>query len=185
MSTRELWNAGEHSVCEAGHVYLLPQILHILHSMLHHHVGHWWDKSTNNLSMKGLYEFAVETSALDAEQQQKMTQRAARHPRVLAILDLWATAAADLFAMPAPSGINPAPDAAQWWSMRRPHLDDLPRVPALGLHDELSAATRAERLARVDHWLLRHRLPAWIATRWSFVQRPRLLRLIVRRGPAP
>lgn len=185
MPTRELWDAASRFSNEAGSVYLPPQAMHILHSMLHHHVGHWWDRHTNNISMKGLYEFAAETVALDDAGRHWMAQRAARHPRILAILDLWVAAAADLFGMPVAAGLSLTPDATLWWSKRLARLDDLPRTPALARPDELAAATRAGRLARVEHWLWRHRWPAWLATRWSFVQRPRLLRIILRRAPAP
>jgi hypothetical protein len=185
IPTTELWKAANRLSSEAREVYMLPQPLHILHSMLHHHVGHWWDQHENNISMKGLYEFAAETVSLAEDQQRQLTQRAARHPRILAILELWFAAATDLYGMPSVSGLSVQPDASQWWSKRRGQLCDLPRAPTLGLRDELAAATQAERLARVGDPVLRHRWPAWLATRRSFVQRPRLLRLIPPRAPAP
>jgi hypothetical protein len=173
LGTRELWAAADVAEGMAGQVRLPPPGFHILHAMLHHHIGHRGDKGTG-ISLKGLYEFAQETAGLGEIERIRMIRRAARHPRLLAIMDLWTAAAADRFAMPVEPPLMLAVDAQQWWARRRSQVYDAQASPRHERLAEMEAATNQARLARLAHPMLRHPLPARLAILWSFVQRPRL-----------
>lgn len=130
-----------------GRVGVLPPHLHVLQGLVHHHVGHRAVK-LGIIHPKGLYEFAAESAALSPADRHLLVERAARHPRLLAVFDLWTAAAADLFGL---SPITPpAADAVAWWARLRTRLaaEGMESTMHSGAMDEWRAAIAPERLRR-------------------------------------
>ena len=115
LPTPELFGESVPSTIEGARARLLPEPLHILQSLIHHHVGHSAD-ARGLIHLKGLYEFAWAFDKLDPTGQAALEVRAAKHVRVAAALDLWIAAAADLFAMPIPEPFRVHADATARWS---------------------------------------------------------------------
>lgn len=147
---------------------VLPAHLHVLHGIIHHHIGHRAVKQ-NMMHPKGLYEFAAGVMDMAAPERAALLARAARHPRLLAILELWTAAAADLFGMPASPPIVAAPDAERWWQdMRAAGGDQTP-----GTGPELRAATDPDRLRRAHGGESALRRAYWRLTMpLTFIKRP-------------
>jgi len=177
LSTREMLDRAV--VADAG-LRVLPAHLSVLHGMIHHHVGHRAVKHAA-IAPKGLFEFAAEMSSLGADERDALMVRAASHPRVLAILDLWVAAAADLFGMPVAAPLTRADDAADWWAAIRS------AEVGKGIGPELRAATQAHRLRRSRGGQSRALRLYWRLTMpLSFIKRPMLLPRPARRPkPAP
>jgi hypothetical protein len=164
--TRELMAAAEAATAPGGaRVGILPQDLQVLYGLMHHHIGHR-APALAELPLKGLYEFAAETIALTDADRQRLAGRAARHPRLLAILDLWTAAAADIFGMPVLPPLTLAGDAMAWWSGMR-------LAPVPGIRRELRAATLPERMSRAHHGRNPVRQLAWrMTTPLTFIKWP-------------
>ena len=99
VSTSELIATSTVSGDNGISVGLLDPVVHLLHAVVHHHVGHGAD-ARGTLNLKGLYEFAWAANKLTTEQKQWLVERTGGHPRLTAILDLWLAAAARLFRLP-------------------------------------------------------------------------------------
>jgi hypothetical protein len=158
----------------------LPPHLSVLHGMVHHHVGHRAVKRAL-IEPKGLYEFAAEVMELSADERNALVARAARHPRLLAILELWVAAAVDLFGMPVVAPLRLAEDAVQWWE------NTLAAEGETGIGPELRAARHPERMRRAQggESTLR-RMYWWLAMPLTFVKRPMILpRPMRRQAPTP
>ncbi len=115
LPTRELESVAE--VCAGpggGRARVLPAPHHILHALVHHHAGHGGD-ARGLVEFKGLYEFAVEVAGLGADDRAALAERARRHPRTLAALDLWLAAAHALFALSPAAPLEVYADATQRW----------------------------------------------------------------------
>ena len=177
ISTGELVAAGREVPSPDGRVRLLPPHLHVLHGMVHHHVGHDAGKR-GEIDLKGLYEFAAGVAALDAKQLCALAERAARHPRLLAIMDLWTAGAADIFGLTVRAPLSVSEDAAAWWQAVR-HRTDSDRPAAsnrTARAEELAAASAFGRLRRAPYGKNALARLAWrAAIALSFVQRPALL----------
>lgn len=161
-------------------VAVLPPHLGVLHGMVHHHVGHRAVKRAL-IEPKGLYEFAAEVMELSAEERNALVARAARHPRLLAILDLWVAAAVDVFGMPAVAPLRPVEDAVQWWENMRAAQGDT------GIGPELRASRHPERMRRAQGGdSAMRRMYWWLAMPLTFVKRPMILpRPTRRQAPTP
>jgi hypothetical protein len=156
-----------------GTARLLPPHLHILHAMVHHHVGHRGDKY-GIIDLKGLYEFTAECAALDAAERDLLMARAARHPRLLAITELWIAAASEFFGMPVTDPFAIAPDAAQWWARVKGRLDVPYHLLSRdgGVEDELAAARQLARLRRAPYGKTAVGRQFWrLSIAASFIQR--------------
>jgi hypothetical protein len=94
---------------------ILPPAHNILHCLTHHHIGHRGDYS-DQIDFKGLYEFAADIETLDEPGRAALLAAAASHPRLMAALDLWLAAAADVFRLDMRTPFRPAPDAQRHWS---------------------------------------------------------------------
>lgn len=156
-----------------GTARLLPAHLHILHAMVHHHVGHRGDKY-GIIDLKGLYEFAAECATLDAAERGLLMARAARHPRLFAITELWIAGAHAFFGMPIDVPFAIAADAASWWERVKGRLDmpyhELPRDG--GVEDEMTAARQLARLQRAPYGTTAIGRQFWrLAIAASFIQR--------------
>jgi hypothetical protein len=101
---------------------LLPQPLHVLYSLIHHHLGHSAD-ARGTISLKGLYEFAWDLERMTAEERKALQARAERHPRLSTALDTWVAAAAELYRMSVEPPIAVHPDAARRWLGTLARLD--------------------------------------------------------------
>jgi hypothetical protein len=136
---------GRHGECAR----VLPPSLHILHCLVHHHIGHRADKF-GTLDIKGLYEFASDVRALDAEGREELFRQAAGHPRLLAMTELWLAAAADLFrlAPPAPFVVG-ADGLHRWRSIAKRAATGAPPGDYDGLVEEACMALSAARLRRL------------------------------------
>lgn len=168
---------------DAAASVVLPAHLHVLHGIIHHHVGHRAVKHAT-IELKALYEFAAAVIELDEGERRRLVGRAARHPRLLAILELWTAAASELLGMPVPSPLQAPRDAIAWWqSMCRA----TPDTPSPGIGPELRAATAPERMCRATGGDSALRRTYWRLTMpLTFVKRPMLLPTLPRRSvPSP
>lgn len=158
-----------------GGVAVLTPHLQALHGLLHHHVGHRAVKQAR-IDLKGLYEFAAAIEAMAESERELLWQRSSRHPRLLAMVDLWLAAAADLFGLPVTAPAL-APDMRDRWRRLREGTEPAGMVP------ELTAALEPARLGRVrggKHALSR----LWwrITVPLTFLKRPTLSPLSLLRG---
>lgn len=169
LPTRELLGAAETVVLNGGvRLAILPPHLDVLHGVIHHHVGHRAVKRAQ-IEPKGLYEFAAGVLALSEAERRALAERAARHPRLLAILELWTTAAAERFGMPIPAELAPAPDVIGWWNDLAAGDDTRPT----GVGRELRAALDEARMRRAAGGRSRLRRTLWrLSIPLSFVKRP-------------
>jgi hypothetical protein len=167
LPTAELLAASEPvPQLDEGHVSVLPRHLHVLHGLIHHHIGHR-AVALAELPLKGLFEFAAEVNDLNEGERRALLERAARHPRLLAILELWTAAAAELFGMPVLPPFSLAPDAVLWWSSMRSEG---------GIGPELRAATRPDRMRRAHGGERALRRLYWrLTTPLTFINRPLML----------
>ncbi|OEO28519.1 hypothetical protein VW23_004480 [Devosia insulae DS-56] len=160
---------------------ILPDHLHVLHGIIHHHVGHRAVKHAT-IEIKALYELAAAVTDMDEAERRRLLERAARHPRLLAILELWTAAAADLLGMPVLAPLRAPKDAAAWWAGM---AQAEPGTPSAGIGPELRAATAPERLRRAIGGGSALRRLYWRLTMpLTFVKRPMLMPTLPRR-PAP
>lgn len=140
----------------------LPLPLHILHCLLHHHIGHRGDKF-GVMDFKGLYEFAGDVAALDAAGRAALRDAAARHPRLVAILDLWLAAAASLFRLPVEAPLAVRPDALARWQAMEARVAAARHGTYDGVLEELWMGVRSFRLRPLpggQSWFGRQRLRA-------------------------
>ncbi|MCX7304207.1 MAG: nucleotidyltransferase family protein [Hyphomicrobiales bacterium] len=148
VPTAELIASSTPSTDNGISVGLLDPVTHIIHAMVHHHVGHGGDARAT-LSLKGLYEFAWAANELTLQQKHRMVERAAAHPRLAAILDLWLAAASRLFGLTIAQPFVIAPDAAE----RAELLLGAERRGGWkysGYGDEIRMAWASERLRRLS-----------------------------------
>ncbi len=169
LPTAELLAAAEPVVVEANaRLGVMPPHLDVLHGLIHHHVGHRAVKRAE-IDPKGLYEFGAGVIALSERGRLALADRAVRHPRVMAILELWTTAAAELFGMPIPVELAPAPDVIRWWT----EMADSENAKPAGIGHELRAALDARRMRRAEGGDSRLRRAYWhLSIPLSFVKRP-------------
>jgi hypothetical protein len=99
---------------DGGRARILPAPFHVLHSLVHHHVGHSAD-ARGLVDLKGLYEFAADVAQLGPEERRTLLDRAHRHPRLLVALDLWIAAAHNFFALPIAPPLAVCADAGARW----------------------------------------------------------------------
>jgi hypothetical protein len=153
-------------------VGILPEPLHLLHGVVHHHIGHRAVKAAR-INPKGLYEFAAGLRGLDAAGQRALFERAARHPRLLAVLEFWVAAAADLYHLDPPALLRPAPDAVAWWQSVRHRMEQPEAAPPAGADHELRAANDAARMRRAAGGESALRRLYWrLTARLTFLKRP-------------
>ncbi|MDR3471337.1 MAG: nucleotidyltransferase family protein [Devosia sp.] len=127
----------------------LPAPRHVLHCLVHHHIGHRADKF-GTLDIKGLYEFAADVAALDAPGREELFGEAGRHPRLLAMTELWIAAAADLFRLEAPAPfVLDADGRNRWRAIARRAATGDPPGNYDGLLEEAGMALSANRLRRL------------------------------------
>lgn len=151
---------------------VLPPHLHVLHGIVHHHIGHRAVKRAE-IDLRGLYEFAAGVTEMSDEVRRAMVERAARHPRLLAILDLWTAAANDLLAMPVEPPLMLADDAMEWWQKMRGRDEGL-----VGMKRELQAATEPNRMRRASGGNSLLRRAYWrLSVPLTFFKRPMLIAL--------
>jgi hypothetical protein len=168
LPTAELLNSAEPASVANLRLGILPPHLDVLHGVIHHHVGHRAVKRAE-IDTKGLYEFGAGVMALSQHDRQALLERAARHPRVLAILELWTTAAAELFGMSVSPELAPAQDAIRWWRDIATNGSSKPG----GVGHELRAALSGPRMRRAAGGGSRLRRAYWhLSVPLSFVKRP-------------
>jgi hypothetical protein len=132
-------------------VLVLPAPLHILHCLMHHHVGHRGDYD-GVIDFKGLYEFAADIDVLDEAAREALLDAASQHPRLMAMLDLWLAAAADVFRLDIRRPLTLADDALRYWTAARARaVHGTTPSRFTGLPCELSMAVAATRLRRQPH----------------------------------
>ena len=134
-----------------GRARILPAPHHALHALVHHHVGHGGDVR-GLVEVKGLYEFAGEAAGMDAKERAVTIERARRHPRLLAALDLWVAAARDLFAAPLEAPFAACADADARWRRDFARMTGArsSRWKYPGYGEELAMSLDAARAARVE-----------------------------------
>ncbi len=131
-----------------GLTVLLPdRATHLLHALIHHHVGHSAD-ARGTLSLKGLYEFAWALDGLSTPERQHLAARCLEHPRLAAMLDYWLAAASLLFHLPVDPPFAVTGDAL---ARARNAFSDSRASPWKypGYGDELRMAWATERLRRL------------------------------------
>ncbi|THD50177.1 MAG: hypothetical protein E7774_00070 [Bradyrhizobium sp.] len=128
---------------------ILPAPLHLLHSLVHHHVGHS-SGARGLVDLKGLYEFAAEIARLDEQDRDALLARARRHPRLLVALDLWIAAANAFFALPVGPPLLVCADAAERWRRALARLTGMRRKEWKypGYAEDLAMATDRDRAKR-------------------------------------
>lgn len=114
IPTEELVAAGVPGPDGGAKCRLVPEPLHALYGLVHHHMGHAGD-ARGTVSLKGLYEFAWALDRMTNAERAALRRRAERHPRLSATVDAWIAAAADLYRLPVPSPFAVLPDAAARW----------------------------------------------------------------------
>jgi len=119
---------------------------HTLHAIVHHHVGHRGDKG-GGIDLKGLFEFAADAMAMNDDERGRTVALATRHPRLLAMLDLWVAAAHLAFGMPVIATLGLEPDARER-AIRALTLAASPGGRYAGVLEEIRFATAPPRLAR-------------------------------------
>ena len=113
------------------------------------------------LELKGLFEFAMGFAALSRVDRELLAKRAGRNNRLLATVDLWIAAVADLFSV---TGIEPfvlQSDAVARWTRLKQVTGRPTKLAAL--KEELHLALADERLRRCrdgDRFMGRMRLRA-------------------------
>lgn len=112
LPTAELVASTTEATANGVSVGLLDPVTQVLHAVVHHHVGHGGD-ARGTMSVKGLYEFAWAANELTTEQKERLVECCSRHPRLAAMLDLWAAGAARVFGLPAVPPFAIAQDAAE------------------------------------------------------------------------
>jgi hypothetical protein len=147
LPTSELLSASERHDADGLRLRLLPAPLGTLYALVHHHVGHSAD-ARGNMSIKGLYEFAWAVDRMTAQERAALAGRAARHPRLVAALDFWIAAAADLFDLPLVAPLAVAPDARARWRRTLARMQEpRPWYKYPGYADEIAMAWRSSRIA--------------------------------------
>jgi len=147
LPTAELVAGAGLSSVKGAEAGTLDPVMHTLHAMVHHHVGHGGD-ARGTIDIKGLYEFAAATHELTNAEYARMYERADAHPRLAAMLDLWLAAAARVFALPLAEPFAVADDAAaRAERMLTGGYRVAIRYPGYG--DELRMAMAGDRLRRV------------------------------------
>jgi hypothetical protein len=146
LPTEELAAASRPWSEDGSRCRLLPDPLHVLYALVHHHMGHAGD-ARGTISLKGLYEFAWSFWRMSGPDRLALQARANRHPRLSAALDAWIAAAADFYGMPVEAPFKVAADAARRWqaTLDRP---DRPRpwYKYPGYADEVRMALAAARI---------------------------------------
>jgi hypothetical protein len=146
LPTSELLAAAIACDDRALSVRILPPAVQLLHAVVHHHVGHGGD-ARGTLSLKGLYEFAWGVNGLTTEQKHWLVARAARHPRLVPMLEFWLAASARLFRLPVEAPFSFSRDAAaRAEKVLLGHSASTWKYP--GYRDEIRMAWAGERLRR-------------------------------------
>lgn len=132
---------------EAGLRYrLVPEPLHALYGLVHHHIGHAGD-ARGTISLKGLYEFAWALDRMTPAERAALRRRADRHPRLSAAVDAWIAAAAELYRLPVPAPFAILPDAAARWRATFDRIDaPRPWYKYPGYPDEIRMGLAASRV---------------------------------------
>lgn len=148
LPTAELWRESRRDEQGEARVRVLSDELNLLHSLLHHHIGHRGDVRAV-INLKGLYEFADAFTRLSETSLANLASRAQRHIRVMTALDLWIAAAHDLFRIPVRAPFAVQDDAMQIWRRmkERGNLQEKHKKYP-GLRDTLSLASNAGRLGK-------------------------------------
>ena len=103
MNAEEAWELSEAAEAEGRSFRILPAAWHVLHGLLHHQVvdrGH----RRRVLALKGLWEFAIGTNALTAEEIAVIAAHMERRGS-LDILASWLLQAHLVFGLPLPDGV--------------------------------------------------------------------------------
>lgn len=148
LPTEELARATTVSSDGGLSVGLLDPAIHLLHALIHHHIGHS-AFARGTISLKGLYEFAWAAGELTDDQRHTLVARASAHPWLAAVLDLWVAAAAMLYSMPVCAPFAVRKDAAeQARTALSVRSEATWKYPGYG--EEIRLAWAVERLRRVD-----------------------------------
>jgi hypothetical protein len=147
LPTEELLAKGLQSARGPLTVRLLPAPLQVLHAMVHHHVGHS-AYARGTLSLKGLYEFAWAVTRMDRTERGALVDRATRHPRLSALLDLWTAAASEFYRMPVEDPLRLAEDASARWRRILGRSERGAGWKYPGYREELLMAWAPDRLRR-------------------------------------
>ena len=147
---------------------VLPPSHDALQNLAHHHYGHR-EARQGSLEIKGLFEFAMSLKAMSEIERAVLVERASRHNRLLATLDLWIAIISDQFAV---GEITPLPleaDAAARWRRMKVVTRRPGKLAALGEELRLALATaRLKRCVGGDRSLGRLRMRCatalWAAT---------------------
>lgn len=126
---------------------ILDAPAHALHAVIHHHVGHRGDKG-GGIDLKGLFEFAADVTAMTGDERARAVKLAARHPRVLAALDLWIAAAHAAFGMRVEAPFALHADAVER-AVRALGRAAIPEGRYAGVFEEIGFANRRQRLERL------------------------------------
>lgn len=170
LPSAELLASAQPMDLAASTIAALPAHLHLLHGAIHHHIGHR-AVGRAEIGLKGLYEFAAGLQALTDGERLALAGRASRHPRLLAIIELWIAAAAELLAIPVPPELAPAPDVIDWWQQMNGD------APVKGRGPELRAALNRDRMLRAEGGSNPFRRAYWrLAVPLSFTKLPMWLR---------
>jgi Uncharacterised nucleotidyltransferase len=153
---------------------ILPPSYDLLHGLVHHHFGHR-EGRTGVLDLKGLFEFAMGFAALSKADRELLAERAGWNNRLLATLELWLAAAADLFSATDIWPFVPQSDAVARWTRIKDGTGRPSKLAAL--QEELRLALADDRLRRCRHgdrllgrMRLRAQTVVWAATSFGSYQ---------------
>jgi hypothetical protein len=131
----------------AADVLILPEELHVLHALVHHHVGHS-AQARGTVDLKGLYEFAWSLASMSPDERKELAEHAASHPSMTAMLDLWLAAAADFYHLAVPEPFAVHADAVRRWQRIRARTARPSGWKYPGYVEEIGMAMNTARLSR-------------------------------------
>jgi hypothetical protein len=147
LPTSLLETMAEHVDLGGASARTLRRPAHLLHALVHHHVGHRGDKG-GGIDLKGLFEFTADVAVLTAAARDETLALASRHPRTLAALELWVAAAHAAFAMPVVAPFAIYADAAARAARALDRIAN-PGGRYAGVLEEIGFANASQRLRRL------------------------------------
>lgn len=150
FTTPEIWQRSVLVERDGMIAHMLPEPEEIWHNLIHNHVGHS-GFARGLIDIKGLYEFTVAYSELDAAERENVAKLARRDPVGLAALDLWLAAAQDGLGLTLQTDDTVFEDAAIVWQGVRARIDGTASKSGKypGYRETLKLALSTDRISRV------------------------------------
>ena len=147
LPTRELFAEGIATDMGGATALVLPPAFDLLHTLIHHHLGHW-EVYNGRLDLKGLLEFAAGFSALSMDQRSVLDARAARSSLLMGMIEFWQAAAGGTFGLTGTDPLTVPADAQKRWAVLSPPKNAASRLRAI--FAEVGLAFDHRRLRRCE-----------------------------------